>query len=206
MFEVAGKAKAVAADALQSLVLRLLATLAPGKLRFVFIDPVGLGTNVAGFVRDLPDELTGGRAWSEARHIEQQLANLSEHMGIVIQKYLGNQYPNMEAYNADAGEVAEPYRLVVVANFPVNFTEDAARRLVSIAANGPRCGVYTLVTVDTEQPLPYGFNLSDLEHARFAREFEMTMRVLGHFIQEAEEHIPFLLRKAQAAEEYLRRR
>ena len=46
----------------------------------------------------------------------------------------------------------------------------------------------------------------DQEHARFAREFEMTMRVLGHFIQEAEEHIPFLLRKAQRAEDYLRQR
>jgi len=73
-------------------------------------------------------------------------------MAMVIQKYLGNQYACMEDYNADAGEVAEPYRLVVAVNFPVNFTEDAARRLVSIAANGPRCGVYALVAVDTERP------------------------------------------------------
>lgn len=46
----------------------------------------------------------------------------------------------------------------------------------------------------------------DQEHARFAREFEQTMRVLQRFIQVAEQHIPFLLRKAEAAEEYLRRR
>ena len=32
------------------------------------------------------------------------------------------------------------------------------------------------------------------------------MRVLQRFIQVAEAHIPFLLRKAKAAEEYLRRR
>lgn len=59
----------------------------------------------------------------------------------------------------------EPYRVLVVANFPVNFSDGAAKRLVSIATNGPRCGVFTLVTVDSEQPLPYGFNLSDLERA-----------------------------------------
>jgi len=46
----------------------------------------------------------------------------------------------------------------------------------------------------------------DQEHARFAREFEQTMRVLDHFIQTSEQHIPFLLRKAQRAEEYLRQR
>src|SRR5581483_9320713 len=45
----------------------------------------------------------------------------------------------------------------------VNFTEHTARRLVSLARNGARCGVYTIVLVDTGQKLPYGFNLEDLE-------------------------------------------
>src|SRR5207253_3244043 len=68
-----------------------------------------------------------------------------------------------EEYNAHAGEVAEPYRVLVVANFPVNFSVDAARRLVSILQSGPRCGVYTLVSIDSKQPLPQGFNLQDLQ-------------------------------------------
>lgn len=46
----------------------------------------------------------------------------------------------------------------------------------------------------------------DQEHTRFAREFEQTMQVVDHFIQTSEQHIPFLLRKAQRAEEYLRQR
>jgi S-DNA-T family DNA segregation ATPase FtsK/SpoIIIE len=162
VLKASGAAKEAAVQALQSLMLRLLATVPPGKLRFLLIDPQ-FGQSVAGFVRDLPEELTGGKAWFEAQHIEQQLAALSEHMGMVIQKYLGNQYPTIEDYNAAAGEVAEPYRILVVIDFPANFTPEAARRLVNIAASGPRCGVYTLVTVDTAHPLPYGFNLADLE-------------------------------------------
>jgi len=162
VLKASGAAKEAAVRALQSLMLRLLATTPPGKLRFLLIDPQ-FGQSVAGFVRDLPEELTGGKAWFEAQHIEQQLAALSEHMGMVIQKYLGNQYPTIEDYNAAAGEVAEPYRILVVIDFPANFTPEAARRLVNIAASGSRCGVYTLVTVDTTQPLPYGFNLADLE-------------------------------------------
>ena len=71
----------------------------------------------------------------------------------------------IEEYNAQAGEVAEAYRVLLVFDFPANFTEASARRLVSIAQNGPRCGVYAIALVDTSKPLPYGFNLADLESA-----------------------------------------
>ena len=49
-----------------------------------------------------------------------------------------------------AGEVAEPYRVVVAANYPANFSETAQRRLVSIAQSGARCGVYVLLSLDTK--------------------------------------------------------
>ncbi|MEW6230989.1 MAG: FtsK/SpoIIIE domain-containing protein [Chloroflexota bacterium] len=165
LLEASGAAKATAVRVVQSLMLRVLAAIPPGKLRFTFIDPVGLGQNVAAFMHlaDYDENLVTGKAWTEPQHIEAQLADLTEHMELVIQKFLRDKYPTMEAYNVEAGEVAEPYRVLVVTNFPVNFTDAAARRLVSIVANGPRCGVYTLITVDTEQPLPYGFNLDDLE-------------------------------------------
>jgi hypothetical protein len=112
---------------------------------------------------DFDEQLVTSKAWTEPHHIEQRLADLSEHMENVIQKYLRNQYATIEAYNAQAGEVTEPYRVLAVFDFPANFSETAARRLVSIAQNGPRCGVYTVVLVDTDKPLPYGFNLADLE-------------------------------------------
>src|SRR5579884_594061 len=167
LFETRGTAKNTATAAIQSLMLRLLATQPPGKVRFTLIDPVGLGQNVATFMQlaDHDEKLVSSRAWTESRHIEQQLADLSEHMENVIQKYLRGQYKTIEEYNEQAGEVAEPYRVLVVMGFPVNFTEETARRLVKIATNGPRCGVSTIVMLDTEQPLPYGFNLDDLRRA-----------------------------------------
>lgn len=165
LLRAADKAKPAAALAMQAIAARLLATLPPGKLRFTFIDPVGLGQNVAPFMHlaDYDDALVSGKAWSEPQQIEQQLAGLTEHMENVIQKYLRSQYQSIEQYNAQAGEVAEAYRLLMVFDFSANFNETAARRLVSIAQNGPRCGVYTIVLVDSSKPLPYGFSLADLE-------------------------------------------
>ena len=76
--------------------------------------------------------------------------------------FRSNEYDSIGSYNADA-EVPEPYRFVVVANFPANFTETSARRLASIATSGARCGVYTIVSVDTSQHMPANFSLADLE-------------------------------------------
>jgi DNA segregation ATPase FtsK/SpoIIIE, S-DNA-T family len=158
-----GRARGV--QALQAIMLRLLTAIPPGKLRFTVIDPVGLGENFAAFMHlaDYDEQLIGSRIWTEPGHIEKRLTDITAHMETVIQKYLRNQYRTIEEYNAQAGEVAEPFRVLVIANFPANFTLDACRRLVSIINSGPSCGVYTLITHDPKQPVPQGFNLSDIE-------------------------------------------
>jgi energy-coupling factor transporter ATP-binding protein EcfA2 len=164
LIKASGAGKEAARAAMQSIMLRLLAALPPGKLRLVCIDPVGLGSTVAGFIKGLPDFLTGGQAWFEQNHIEQRLADLEAHMAFVKQKYLGVSFPTMEAYNAQAGQIEEPYRLLVIADFPARFTDSAAQRLISIATNGPGTGVYVLAMVDEDQSKKlYSFTLADLE-------------------------------------------
>jgi uncharacterized protein YukE len=51
-----------------------------------------------------------------------------------------------------------------------------------------------------------GDSWRDQEHDRFRQEFESTTLVLERFLEVAEEHIPFLLRKAERIEEYLSQR
>ena len=175
LLKARGEGRRVAVEAMQAFMLRLLASLPASKVRFTIIDPVGLGENFAAFMHlaDYQEQLVTSRIWTEPRHIEERLADLSEHMENVIQKYLRNEFATIEEYNRDAGEIAEPFRFLVIANFPANFSEAAQRRLLSIAASGARCGVYTLVMVDTQAPLPPGIRDSRLgaarHHARLAR-------------------------------------
>jgi hypothetical protein len=159
LFESKGNARPYV-EAIQSVMLRALANVPPGKLRFTFVDPVGLGQSVAPFMAlgDLDEQLISGRAWSESQHIEQQLGKLTEHMEMVIQKYLRHDYASIRDYNLMANEVAEPFRFLVIFDFPTNFNDSAIRRLVSIIRNGPRCGIFTLLLRNTAKSLPYGFN------------------------------------------------
>jgi DNA segregation ATPase FtsK/SpoIIIE-like protein len=153
-----------ASDMIQALMLRIATGIPAGQSRFTIIDPLGLGKQFAGFMHlaDHDELLVTSRIWTEPPQIEQRLADITEQMELVIQKYLRNEYESIGHYNADA-EVPEPYRFVVVANFPANFTETSARRLASIAASGARCGVYTIVSVDKKATMPPNFSLAELE-------------------------------------------
>ncbi|MCA9087667.1 MAG: hypothetical protein KDA90_03420 [Planctomycetaceae bacterium] len=161
----ASRTEAVAA--MQTLALRLLTLLPPGKLRFTIIDPIGLGESFAGLMHltDFDELMVTSRIWTEPGQIETQLADLTEHMENVLQKYLRNEFQTIEEYNAAAGEVAEPYHFLIISDFPAKFSDIAARRLVSIINSGPRCGVYTLLSVDPTKQLPHNFNIRDIESA-----------------------------------------
>lgn len=159
--------RADAVASLQAVMLRLLTTFPPGKLKFTIIDPVGLGQSFAGFMHlaDHDESLVSDKIWTDPRHIEQKLTDITEHMEAVIQKYLRNEFATIQDYNIKAGEVAEPFRFLVIADFPANFTETAAKRLASIVASGPRCGVFTLIATDARQRPPAWVPMPEIERA-----------------------------------------
>ena len=51
-----------------------------------------------------------------------------------------------------------------------------------------------------------GETWQDQEHRKFAEEFRVAMRSLKHFVEVANQHAPFLMRKVQRIEEYLNQR
>ena len=158
--DLSGRAAGIAM--LHQAMLRLLTSLPAGKVQFLLLDPVGMGESFAGLMHlaDESDAIIGGRIWSEPRHIEQRLADVSEHLETVIQKYLRDEFQSLDEYNRRAGEIAEPYRFVVMCDFPMSLTEEAARRLSAIATGGARCGVHTLILRDVRQPDVTGCDLA----------------------------------------------
>lgn len=51
-----------------------------------------------------------------------------------------------------------------------------------------------------------GQSWRDQEHEKFVQEFEQTLIATNRFLEATRLHIPFLLRKAERVEEYLRQR
>ena len=142
-----------AAATINEVVLRVLSSHPAGRAIFTLIDPVGLGKDFAGLMHlgDYEETLIHGRIWTQATQIEERLAELNEHIEKVIQMYLRNEYATLDEYNAQAGTIAEKHRFVVISGFPAAFSETAAKRLLSIATSGARCGVYLLIHRDPNQ-------------------------------------------------------
>ena len=153
----AGHDEAVAA--INNIIFRLLSTNPAGKLSFTIFDPIGLGQNFAGLMHlaDFEESHINSRIWTQSAQFEEKLAELNEHMEKVIQMYLRNEYETIAEYNAQAGTIAEKYHILVIASFPANFTDTAAKRLRNIATSGARCGVYTLIDWDQRNALPQDF-------------------------------------------------
>ena len=164
VIETPPEARTSALAAVHALLARLLTSIPPSKARFTFVDPVGLGESFAAFMHlgDEFEQLVGERIWTEPRAIEQRLVDISEHMETVIQKYLRNEFDDIDAYNDAAGEIAEPYRFLVCADFPANFSEQAAVRMLSILRAGQRCGVHVILIRDPRAQLPDGITAEEL--------------------------------------------
>lgn len=148
----------------RSMMLRQLLSVAPGEVKFCVYDPVGLGQS-AGDLLDLAEydaDLIGGKIWSSSQDLEVRLVELSSHIELVIQKYLRTTYQTIDEFNDAAGEVAEPFRVLVLFDAPTALTAESVARLKSIVENGPRCGVFTLLAVDSSVEAPYGVSTEQL--------------------------------------------
>ncbi len=177
-----------ALDAMTNVMMRLLTLIPPGKLSFTLVDPVALGQSFAAFMHlaEKGEILSGGRIWTDPRQIEQRLADLNEHMEKVIQMYLRNDYETITEYNAQARELAERYRFLVIADFPVNFSDVALQRLASVVHSGARCGVFTLIHWDRRQPLPKEFEPTQLfKHGLHLAWRDAQFTIVGEHLSQA---------------------
>jgi uncharacterized protein YukE len=49
-----------------------------------------------------------------------------------------------------------------------------------------------------------GTSWRDQEHVKFVQQFEEGMKMIARFLENNERHVPYLMRKAEAIDEYLR--
>ncbi|MGE3268996.1 MAG: hypothetical protein AB7P40_09630 [Chloroflexota bacterium] len=153
-----------AIDGIQSMLLRLVATVPTADLRFILVDPVGEGRNVAPFTpfADVGIGLGEGRSWTEENQIEHRLLDLANLVeGAAEANTFSSMLPRLDSSRASG--IAEPCRVLVMLDFPTNVTGTAARLLSIIMRKGPTFGVHPILVVDTDRPTPYGFNLNELE-------------------------------------------
>ncbi len=134
-------------------VLNLLSALPANQFLIRIFDPEH-GGDSAKFLYglgDSADRIIGDRVKTSDRELSDLLQSTEEHITFVTQRFLQGEHKSLTAYNKAAGEVAEPYQLLVLYDFPSGFSraghldEDQIDRLNKIVRNGPRTGVFTIL-------------------------------------------------------------
>jgi hypothetical protein len=160
---------------LESSILNLLAALPANQLQIRVFDP-DKGGNSAKFLYDLGDvaeKIIGERVKTSERDLSDLLQETEEHITLVTQRYLQGEHKSLTEYNKAAGEVAEPYRLLLLYDFPSGFSRaghldvDQVERIARIIRNGSRAGVFVFLvcTADLSNTL-LGLNGTSPSNAR----------------------------------------
>ncbi|MEX5713266.1 MULTISPECIES: FtsK/SpoIIIE domain-containing protein [unclassified Parafrankia] len=151
----AGRANTEHSDVALGLIGRMLASIPPGQLRLSVVDSISLGRSVRSLsglnstdVRLMETPLI------DYHEIEGRLAELVGRIGRIERDLLGpHRLDSLVDYNQLVDARPEPYHVVVVFDYPRGFTTpDSLTRLDQVMANGPRCGVYTVLMITDDDP------------------------------------------------------
>jgi len=156
MFEFNAGSKEMLANKACSMAMRLFMMIKPNRVNFTFIDPMDKGSTFAYFGNLVEDndpvkKVLNGGIKTSAADIDDRLHFLTNHISRITQRCLQGRYENIQQYNEDAEQNAEPYEILMIADFPYSFSEKSLRMLQEIISTGTKCGVYSIILKSDEQ-------------------------------------------------------
>lgn len=88
------------------------------------------------------------------------MANLAKEISDANRSFSG-RYPDIDAYNAKAGEMTHPYHFVFIDDFPNGFTTSTIDDLIRLIDNGnaARVGIKIFINYSTKNPAPREFDI-----------------------------------------------
>lgn len=132
-----------------TLVIRLFTTMSPGNIQFTFFDPIGLAQAFSVLVpfvdqNEYTKRLIGGSIWTTSEDIHRQLEIIQDHIKHIHQDALKGVYASLQSYNLNSVE-RQPYRILVIKDFPSQFSEQDLIALKQIISGGSSCGVHVVI-------------------------------------------------------------
>lgn len=168
------KQRDIAVEKMRSIILSLLRQLPPSKINFTMVDPVRNGESFSLFNQfiesdDRTNSVIGESILSKKNEITTMLGDIESYINKIENNYLKGKYSSIQEYNSRAWDNAEPYKVLVIMDFPVKFDREALSSLEGIISTGSKKGVYTLI----------GLNESKLSSMDGDKTLPLVKRVLS---------------------------
>lgn len=142
----------------QSIILRLLLSTRMNLVKVSIVD-MDFGTSFP-IVSSINNSMFKNQMVYRQDDVTQMIAGLAKEISEANRVFSG-RYPDIDAYNASAGEMAQPYHFVFIDDFPNGFTPQAIDDLLRLIDNGnaARVGIKIFINYSTKNPTPRDFDI-----------------------------------------------
>ena len=137
-------------DFVREVLLRAFQCIPPDALEITVCDPKHLGNSLAGFLALLENRkpFPDGGCLTTPKDIENALSRIHAYMAEFVQRDCVGGVHDWASFNSAHPEHPRPCKLLVMFDLPEQLTPSAAACLALILENGPKCGVFPLVSCD----------------------------------------------------------
>ena len=143
-----------AQKAIELIAFRLLFSIQDGKSKFYIIDPENCGASFSGLF-GLEKDVLEKEIWDDESEIREGLKSIKNSIPDILKGLLTTKYKNLIEYNNIVSHSKQPFQFLLINGFPMGFTQESTELLLSIMKNGPKAGVYCLMSIDNSCQPPY---------------------------------------------------
>lgn len=133
-------------ELINNLIGRSLMSFKPGKVELHLIDPINRGMNFRKYSK-LPSAIK--TIYTKEKEIDKLFKELDEIITENFQNFLLDDHENLADYNL-SNKKEEPYRLVIIMNYPEKLSKRSIKRLKGVIKNGPIAGINTIIICDKD--------------------------------------------------------
>ena len=143
----------------QNIILRLLLSMRMDLVRVSVVD-MDFGASFP-VLSTITNPMFKSQMIYQQEEVTKLMADLAKEISMANRNFLG-RCSDIDAYNAGAGEMAQPYHFVFIDDFPNGFTMPAVDNLLRLIENGnaERAGVRIFLNYSKKNPAPRDFDLS----------------------------------------------
>ena len=148
-------------NCMQTIALRMLLSLPPGLCKFTLYDGTNLGANLIA-LSSLSPKIKGENILTDPDELRRALATIKTDIPNIIQKVLGHRYlgKSLIEYNADADELAKPYHILMIADYPNSLSKEHCESIERIVRTGKQAGIFVIMNLDTSYKANHSYDYS----------------------------------------------
>lgn len=175
---------------LETMAMKVIGAIPDGLFRVAIIDKDATGASFSNFMM-FNGKITESKIISKDDEIAFEMQELRDTYQRVAKNLAHNGFRSVEEYNRTTEEIPQPYKIIMIANFPHGFDKEAAENLLALLESPEKAGYYFFISFALPLRFDMDYSISGIPIGEFLK--KMTVFNVSNRITQAvaEKKVPF---------------